>query len=364
MKKIRTLIVDDSVVYRSQIRAALDAYPWLEIQGVASNGRLALERIHQSLPDLLVLDLEMPEMDGIATLKEMSRLGVSTKVLVFSSASKRGASITLEALRLGASDFIPKPSGLGVPGQEMKSPEVVIRELMGPRLLALFPSYGAIPAARPRREAKGGGYASPVWSLFHPKVVVIGSSTGGPNALEKIFSGISGPLRCPILITQHMPPLFTTMLAERLSKVSGIACAEGKNGERVENRIYLAPGGFHMKIIGAGTEARIGLDEGALINSVRPAVDPLFESAVEHFGSSCLGIILTGMGSDGRVGAQAIKQAGGAVLIQSQESCVVYGMPGAVDEAGAYDRILSPEGITASLVEKCAEPAGDKQEAG
>lgn len=348
---VRTLIVDDSVVYRSRIRAALEPLPWIEIQGVASNGRLALERLSQSMPDLLVLDLEMPELDGIATLREMQKRGLQCKVIVFSSVSKRGAEITLEALQLGASDFIAKPGG----GPGDSSPEQKIRDLMEPRLRALFPEQSnSITEAF---STKPGAYPSQMWSLFHPKAVVIGSSTGGPNVLEKIFSFLAPPLRCPILITQHMPPVFTAMLAERLQRVSGIPAAEAVHGEELHaGRIYIAPGGLHLRLVQEDGRITCALDSGPMLNSVRPAVDPLFETAAEIFGSSCLGIVLTGMGSDGRIGAEAIKRSGGVVLIQDAATSVVYGMPGAVLAAGAYDRVLNPEAIVRALTEKCCSP--------
>jgi two-component system chemotaxis response regulator CheB len=346
--RVRTLIVDDSVVYRSRIRAALDPLPWIEVQGVASNGRLALERLSQSMPDLLVLDLEMPELDGLGTLREMQRRGLLCKVIVFSSVSRRGAENTLDALQLGASDFIAKPGGeLGA-----HSPEEKIRELMEPRLRALFPELSSSSGQAALTTA--GAYASPPWSRFQPKVVVFGSSTGGPCALEKIFSGLAPPLRCPIVITQHMPPMFTAMLAERLQRVSGIPAAEAVHGEELlSGRIYVAPGGKHLRLHREEGRIVCALDTGPLLNSVRPAVDPLFETASDLFGGSCLGIVLTGMGSDGRIGAEAVKRKGGVVLIQDAATSVVYGMPGAVMAAGAYDRVLNPEGIIQALAEKC-----------
>jgi two-component system chemotaxis response regulator CheB len=358
VKKVKVLIVHDSVVYRSQIRAALSDLTWVEVVGVASNGRLALERIQQMPVDLLILDLEMPEMNGLQTLKELKQRGVACKVLVFSSASKKGSEGALEALQFGASDFIAKPGP-----EEIESltntdsqPHLRIRSVLEPKIAALFFDIEKENAMAPIGISQAGlRYPSVIWDLFLPKVIVIASSTGGPTVLEKIFSELSPPLKCPILITQHMPPIFTATLAERLEKISGIPTLEGKHGAIIEaNNVYVAPGDFHMSLGGTKDRPMLVLNQGPLINSVRPAADPMFSSAAKIFRENCLGIVLTGMGADGKVGAESIKNAGGCVLIQSKSSCVVFGMPGAVMEARAYDRILSPAEIATALKDKAA----------
>jgi two-component system chemotaxis response regulator CheB len=353
MKKLRVLVVDDSVLYRTQIRNALADLPWIEISGVASNGRLALERIQLVNIDLVILDLEMPEMNGIEMLKEMRMRSLQCPVLVFSSVSKKGAESTLEALGLGAVDFIPKPGAEGGPTAMQESdPAGRIRGLLLPRIQALFPGMVKEEAPRPL-ALSSGKYERVSLDRYQPKVIVIGSSTGGPTVLESIFSRISGPLSCPILITQHMPPIFTATLAERIQKISGISTYEAKHGQVIEKGlIYVAPGNFHMRIEDQAGVMKIALDQGPLENSVRPAVDPLFKSAARIFGKGCLGIVLTGMGADGKVGSEWIKETGGAVLIQSEETCVVFGMPGAVKSAGAYDQVMSPDQIVEMLNEK------------
>ncbi len=347
MNKVKVLITDDSVVYRSQIKAALSTLDWIEVVGVASNGRLAIEKLQQTPVDLLILDLEMPEMNGLQTLQEISNKGIKCKVLVFSSASKRGAEITMDALRLGATDFIAKPGF--TEGSAMMPPNEVIRALLEPKLNAIFQDpQGQQPKVMAHVE-----FSPMLWEIFNPDIVLIGSSTGGPTMLEKIFSEIKGPLRCPILITQHMPPIFTATLAERIQKLCGISCVEGKHGMDVlANHIYMAPGDFHMTITGSKQSAKICLDQGPLVNSVRPAVDPMFDSAAKVYGQKCLGIVLTGMGADGCVGAAKVKAAGGSILIQSEKSCVVFGMPGAVMAAGAFDKILDPPELIRALQEK------------
>jgi two-component system, chemotaxis family, protein-glutamate methylesterase/glutaminase len=344
LKQVKVLIADDSVVYRSQIRAALTSLSWIEIVGVASNGRLALDRLRQSAVDLLILDLEMPEVDGIQVLKEICANKISCKTLVFSSASKRGADITLEALRLGASDFVTKPGHDScIPVVQGESdPSKRIREILEPKIRAFFPQHDLVASSQPVTHVNQK-YPSVLWDIFKPKVVVIGSSTGGPTVLERIFAALAAPFDCPILITQHMPPIFTASLAERLQKLSGVPTTEGAHGMILEpNHVYVAPGDFHMRLKASNGQTRIELDQGPLIHSIRPAVDHLFTSAASIYGEHCLGIVLTGMGADGKHGAEQIKQQKGAVLIQSEESCVVFGMPGAVKSIGAFDKIMSP----------------------
>jgi two-component system chemotaxis response regulator CheB len=226
VKKINVLIADDSVVYRSQIREALKDIPQIEVAGAASNGRLALERLSQVSCDLLVLDLEMPEMDGIETLKHIQSKKFNCKVLVFSSASKRGSEITMEALRLGASDFITKPDGTAL---TEGGPAKTIQNLLLPKIKALFPEGWRGEENIPTKSSVSK-FPDVIWSLFSPSIVVIGSSTGGPTVLEYIFSNLSGPLKCPVVIVQHMPPIFTATLAERISKLCGIPAKEAAHG--------------------------------------------------------------------------------------------------------------------------------------
>jgi two-component system, chemotaxis family, protein-glutamate methylesterase/glutaminase len=358
-RKLHVLVADDSVVYRSQLRAALTTFPEVETVAVASNGRVAIDRLLISDFDLLVLDLEMPEMDGLQTLREISRRGIKTKVLIFSSRSKRGAEITMEALAAGASDFVAKPGAGDAAATDLSAnPSDLLAKLLRPKIEALFSLDSAqveSAAAQVSMPASVGSYPKIDWTRFEARAVVIGSSTGGPNALEEIFAKISGPLRAPIFITQHMPPIFTATLAERLQKISGIEAHEGRDGELVsDSRIYMAPGDYHMTIEKSTQGPRISLNQRPQENFVRPAVDPMFRSAAEVYGSQLLGVVLTGMGADGRIGAQAVKAAGGAMLIQSAESCVVYGMPRAVFECGAFDRSMDLDEVTNAIIEKVA----------
>lgn len=343
-REVQVLIADDSVVYRSQIRNALTGLEGVEVIGTVSGGKQALERMALTATDLLILDLEMPEMDGLEVLRQMRERHLTAKVIVFSATTKRGAEVTLEALKLGASEFIPKP-GPGEPGVD---PATRIRDVLAPRLNALFPLEGESLFERGPSTA----YARTIWELFQPQIVTIGSSTGGPAALETIFAKMRAPLRCPIVIAQHMPPVFTATLAERLQRLSGIEAREAIDGEVLQNRIYIAPGDYHLRVERSGRDVIARLDQSPQINFVRPAVDPLFASAATIFRDRALGIVLTGMGHDGREGAEKIKSCGGSVLIQNRESSVVFGMPGAVMESGAYDLVFDLDELTQALQQK------------
>lgn len=370
MSKVKVLIADDSVVYRSQIRASLEDSPWIEVVGTASNGRQAIERLSSSAIDLLILDLEMPVLDGLETLREMRQLSLKTKVILFSSSSKRGAEITLEALRLGASDFISKPSSEPNPSNEaFQNPAEKIKKLLLPKVSVLFssvaPAITAAPstAATPKVESS---FVKVLWEVMRPQVILIGSSTGGPTALEKIFTDLGSNVDCPILIAQHMPPIFTASFAERLGRCSGIPASEAKHGMVLEkNHIYVAPGNYHMRVQGTRDKATLVLDQEPQIHSVRPAVDPLFMSAASIFKDRCLAFVLTGMGEDGKDGAVAVKKSSGAVVIQNEGSCVVYGMPKAVFSSGAYDKIATPQEITTIIrdkvgISRTSAASGDK----
>lgn len=329
--RVKVLVVDDSVLFRSQIQAALQSCSELEVLGAASNGKMAIEKMISLQPDLCILDIEMPVMDGIDTLKEMRARGIKTRAIMFSSLNKSGAEKTLEAMRLGAIDFIPKPTADG----SNISPADRIRESLLPRIRSLFPGEKPKNVLKmPRNEH---------WAGMTPTVLVIASSTGGPNALAEFFSVIKGPLPYPILVAQHMPPLFTASLAERIQNACGKTCKEGEHHELLkQDHIYIAPGNFHMTVKSGAEGPMINIEQGPLRNYVRPCADFLFESAAGVYGAGTLGIVFTGMGRDGADGASVIKTAGGAVMIQDEASSIVFGMPGAVNEANLQDFVGSP----------------------
>ena len=357
MKKImKILIVDDSVLYRSQIRAAIETLPNTEIVGTAPHGKIALEKMKTSAIDLVILDLEMPEMDGLTTLRQMKIQNIKTQAIVFSSVSQKGAEITMEALNAGALDFLPKPSSQDA--AQDKNPVERLQRILIQKLQqiqeTLFPPID-IEISAPTQTIPAPSSATPIQKSiagFRPQVLVIASSTGGPTALEMLFENLKGPFSFPILIAQHMPPVFTTSFASRLQRMSGIPTREGVHGELLKpNQVYIAPGNFHMFVRGSKEAPSILLDQSPQVNFVRPSADCLFESAAKIYGPSCLGFVLTGMGSDGLNGSRAVKEAGGKIVIQNKETCIVFGMPGAVFSAGTYDQVLPLTEIRTALMQ-------------
>jgi two-component system chemotaxis response regulator CheB len=327
--KIRVLIVDDAVVFRRAVAEELSADPALEVVGTAANGRIALAKLPQINPDLVVLDVEMPELDGLATLRELRKSYPKLPVIMFSALTERGADATLDALALGATDYFAKPSG------GLDASLRVIRDELIPEIKALcrrpvIPAQAAAtpsspPAAGPRRV----------------DVVAVGTSTGGPNALAELFAGIPADFPVPILIVQHMPPMFTKLLAERLSARFPIKVEEGRPGGFLRpGHAWIAPGNHHLAVAADGVGVRVLLNQDPPENSCRPAADVLFRSVARTFGPTALAVVLTGMGQDGLRGCEAIRGAGGQVLVQDEPTSVVWGMPGFVARAGLADRVL------------------------
>lgn len=352
------LVVDDSVVFRSQIKSALKVCDAFKQIDVAANGKIALTKLEREKYDLTILDLEMPELNGIETLKEIRARNIQTKVIVFSSLTARGAQSTIEALENGATDFVTKP-------QQLNSFELAFEHIKAQLIPKALQFTGATNASTVAEKAVVNLAPMPTapkeppkkWKkilLPHvdPKVCVIGSSTGGPVALKALFSKIKGPLKHPILIAQHMPPVFTKTLAKSIEDQTGIPAQEAKHFEELENKIYVAPGDYHLTIKENDGRLFTSLDKRPKRNSVRPAVDFLFESAAEIFQENVLSMVLTGMGADGAEGACAIKDQNGFVLIQDEETSVVWGMPGAVHGKGAFDQMSSIEECATVLAKK------------
>ncbi len=343
---MKVLIVDDSVVFRSQIAAALTGTPQIEVVGSAPNGSIALQKLDQLSVDLVTLDMEMPDMDGIAVLKAIRERKHKVRVIIFSAQTIRGAEKALQALKAGADDVISKPSS-SEEATDYKSPQERIREILVPKIHQFLEKREKTSLTPERREEKLelfpktpplGAFEKLPLTGFQPSAVVIASSTGGPTALETIFTQIPQSLEIPIIIAQHMPPVFTQILAKRLGDLSKKPCNEAKHGDILKpGHIYVAPGDYHLQVAHSSGEVVLELNQGPQRNSVRPAADYLFESAAAVFRNRLLGIVLTGMGQDGLQGSIAIKQAGGRILIQDEPSCVVFGMPGAVFKANCYD---------------------------
>lgn len=348
---IKVLVVDDSIVFRTQISASLKDVEGVEVVGTAPNGKIAIQKLGQLSVDLVTLDMEMPEMNGLETIKELRAKGFKTKVIVFSSQTTRGAEIALEALRLGANDVVAKPSGDHL---NFETAQTIIKEALVPRVLQFI---NAIPMKKVapnslRQNVEVKSHAPKInLNNFFPKALVIASSTGGPNALETIFSTLKGPFKIPVLIVQHMPPVFTQILAKRISDMVGSEVREATNNEILKaGTVYMAPGGFHMQLKQNNDRIiKIELHQGPERNSVRPAADYLFETAADIFKHQLLGVVLTGMGEDGAVGAKKIHNLGGGIIIQSKESCVVFGMPGAVYENNDFDEIKNLDEISTYL---------------
>lgn len=330
VRPARIFVVDDSAVVRSLLRAAILSDSSLELAGTAADGASALGMIDSLHPDLILLDVEMPVLDGVATLRRLRERGYRTPVIMCSALTRRGARVTVDALASGASDYVAKPdasSGSNVPSfvQDLLRK---IKALVAP---AKAPSAAIEPAIYQAISAI-------------PSVVLLGVSTGGPAALHTVLPEFPASFPLPILVVQHMPELFTRMLAERLARSCRLPVSEATHGEAVvPGRIFIAPGNWHMEIAGPtspGSSAKLRLSQTPSVNHCRPAADVLFRSAAAVYGSGVLAAVLTGMGADGLAGARAIRAQGGTVLAQDEGTSLVWGMPGAVVQAALAQRIL------------------------
>ena len=356
-KRIRVMVVDDAVVVRGLFSRWVGEEPDLEVCAALRTGREAVNQLERVDPDVVVLDIDMPELDGIAALPLLLEKRRDLVVIMASTLTRRNAEISLKALALGAADYIPKPeSNREVTGSPTFRRELIEKiRTLGLRAKRLrmgrVASPSLQPAAHPAAVSHSGLVLRPM-PLTAPRVLLIGCSTGGPQALNAIVAKIGSVIdRAPVLITQHMPPTFTTILAEHLARVAKRPVREAREGEEVNaGTIYLAPGNRHMSVARRDGFAVIALGDGPPVNFCRPAVDPLFASAAEVWGPKVLGLVLTGMGSDGLRGAQAIAAAGGAILAQDEASSVVWGMPGQVAHAGLCSGVLPLNEIAPRLV--------------
>jgi two-component system chemotaxis response regulator CheB len=361
-ERIRVLVVDDSVVIRRLISQALGEAPAIEVVGTAPNGVIGLQRIPQLNPDVLTLDIEMPEMDGLEMLRIVRRDYPQIRVIMFSTLTERGATVTLDALSLGAHDYVAKASNEGSPSRSMS----LLREEMIPKITQFFVLPGASSAPlRPQpapissalqpmpvgASLLGPKVVFPSGLKARPKVITIGVSTGGPAALGEILPQLPSGFPLPILVVQHMPALFTKLLAERLHSICHIPVEEASEGCPVEpGKILIAPGDFHMKVVPNGVGARVHLDQSAPLNSCRPAVDAMFASVGDLYGGAVVAVVLTGMGHDGLRGAEILKARGASILAQDEASSVVWGMPGAVVQARLADSVLPLHQIVPELL--------------
>ncbi|MHC2621959.1 two-component system chemotaxis response regulator CheB [Bradyrhizobium huanghuaihaiense] len=375
---LRVMIVDDSVVIRGLISRWIGAEHDMEVAASLRTGLEAVNQLERINPDVAVLDIEMPELDGISALPKLLAKKRDLVIIMASTLTRRNAEISFKALSLGAADYIPKPESTREASAADTFHHDLIQKIrhLGARLrrkpaVASPPLAPASPAAPTAPAARAPAIARPVapapapalhapstgvlstrpFSTQAPKVLLIGSSTGGPQALMALVTEL-GPVidRFPVLITQHMPPTFTTILAEHLARSSRRPAAEAVDGEPVKpGRIYLAPGGKHMRLARSGADTVIALDDGPAVNFCKPAVDPLFTSAIDIWHGAILSVILTGMGSDGMRGGKDIVAAGGSVIAQDEASSVVWGMPGAAANAGICAAILPLNQIGAKV---------------
>lgn len=375
--RVRVLVVDDSVVARRIITDILQSVPDIEVVGVAASASIAFQKIANLSPDVVLLDVEMPEMDGIEAVTHIRAHWPRLPVIMCSSVTERGASITLRAIACGASDYVAKPTSLAgnvinfstdviakvrALGMTSVGASIAPRGTMPPRgsviprgslrpqgsipPIATIPPRGSVaPRAPMVRRASGVRGRGPV------TILAIGSSTGGPNALAAVFAALPRDLSVPVLVTQHMPPMFTKMLAERLTASSGFPTVEATHGEPIEaGKAYIAPGNYHMIIARDGVTVRIVLNQETPENSCRPAVDPLFRSVADVYGAGALVAVLTGMGHDGARGSESIVAQGGEVIIQDSASCVVPSMPKSVAAAVTPDGVYPIDQLGRELV--------------
>ncbi len=341
-QRTRILIVDDSAVMRSLLRSVVTADPGLEVAGTAGDGETALNAIQSLRPDLVLLDVEMPVMDGLVTLRKMRAKGHKMPVIMCSSLTQRGAKVTIEALACGASDYVSKPAGQV---DRQAATKTLSLELL-PKIQALTgPQQTVLPIApRPPLSASLAPLPKAPPSSSLPVALAIGVSTGGPAALDILLPALPASFPLPVVIVQHMPELFTKLFAERLNGRCPLRVLEAAEGMPVSvGTIYIAKGNWHMEVVAgprSGSPNTLHLTQGPPENHCRPAVDVLFRSVAAVYGAGVLAVVLTGMGSDGMLGCRVIRDHGGSILAQDQATSTVWGMPGAVTHAGLAQKVL------------------------
>jgi two-component system chemotaxis response regulator CheB len=348
--RIRVLIVDDSVVIRRLVTHALEEDAALEVVGFASDGVIALARVPQLNPDVITLDIEMPEMDGLQLLRHIRKEYPQIRVVMFSTLTERGAAATLEALSLGADDYVAKAANSASLDRSMAA----LRAELIPKIKQFFRLPGSEePSLRPPVTPPSISKTRSLAGLRERKVLAVGVSTGGPTALGVIIPLIPADFPLPVVIVQHMPPLFTRLLAERLQTATSLRVEEAADGSPLlPGCVLIAPGDYHMQLQKHGTEIRVALDQSPPENSCRPAVDVLFRSVGQVYGGAPISVILTGMGQDGLRGTEVLKAQGAYVIAQDESSSVVWGMPGAVVGAGLADRVVPLQAVVPEILKQ------------
>jgi two-component system, chemotaxis family, protein-glutamate methylesterase/glutaminase len=349
---IRVMLVDDSAVVRGMVSRWLSAEAGIAVVASCLNGKIAVDAVEKAQPDIIVLDIEMPEMDGLTALPLLLKRAPKARVLMASTLTIRNAEVSMRALSMGATDTIAKPSSVSTPdaGEAFRRELVAKIRGLGARRprgsVSTTPVYGATPST----PAPAGPPKLRPIPVLKPKVLCIGSSTGGPQALNAVFAGLPAKLGVPILVTQHMPPTFTQILAKHLGGIANRPSCEAANGMPLEpDHIYVAPGDKHLLLRRDDAKVSCVLTMDPPEHFCRPAVDPMFRSAAKIYGKDVLGVVLTGMGADGRNGAQAIADAGGAIIVQDEATSVVWGMPGAVATANLASGIFPLNSIAGEV---------------
>jgi two-component system, chemotaxis family, protein-glutamate methylesterase/glutaminase len=365
-RPIRVMIVDDAIVARRLLTRWIGGEPDMMVAASLCTGREAVEQVEASDPDVVVLDVDMPELDGISALPLLLKKKHDLVVIMASTLTRRSAEISLRALSLGAADYVPKPES---------TPDATTSAAFQRELIEKIRLLGRRRRLQPRPRRAGSDTSQPAWAPHKreaplaptdgaaftlrpfarsaPRVLLIGSSTGGPQALSSLIGEIGPAIElAPVLITQHMPPTFTSVLAEHLSRISGgRPVHEAAHGEAVKSgNIYVAPGGHHMRVVRGADGTTIAIGDDPPINFCKPAVDALFTSAASAWGPACLALVLTGMGADGTAGAADIVAGGGSVIAQDEASSVVWGMPRSVAQAGVCSAVLPLEAIAPKIV--------------
>lgn len=345
MNKIKVFIVDDSLVVRHLLSEVITKDPELELMGYATNGQNAIDKLATMTPDVLVMDIEMPEMDGLQALPIIRKSHPQLPVLMCSTLTQKGAEATLKALSLGAADYVAKPSNTASLANSIDE----LKNDLIPKIKSLGASY--------KRKSQLVSTPAPAPVKIGVKkridIVAIGVSTGGPNALEKLFSFFPANFPLPIVLVQHMPPSFTKLMSDHLNSKSHLTIQEAKAGDVLKpGHVLVAPGGLHMVLTRQGNTIQVATNSEPPENSCRPSVDVLFRSVNDIYGDRLLAVIMTGMGSDGFKGCEAIRAKGGRVLAQDEESSVVWGMPGFVAKAGLADAVLPIEKLAGEIIER------------
>lgn len=360
---IRVMLVDDSAVIRGFLTRFIESDTDIKVVTSVSNGKLALEAMERAYFDVIVLDIEMPVMDGMTALPLILKADPGIQVIMASTLTKQNAAVTLKALEMGAAECLAKPTSQELSGstnfrddlvQKVKTLGQLARKKRGGSDRRVVPSASrattAPVAPKPTVGAAKTFSLRPDPGRFMPDVIAVGSSTGGPQALMHFFSGLKGPLKQPVFVTQHMPATFTAILAEHISKQSGLKCKEAAEGDVIEGgQIYLAPGNYHMLVKDSDGKKVITLNQDAPESFCRPAVDPMLRSIISAYGKKVLAVIFTGMGSDGLKSCQGLVEAGGVVLAQDEATSVVWGMPGAVAMAGICTQVLPLDSIAGTV---------------